>query len=306
MSRRRGTPSTAAVLAWLGVVATILSIVGFFVSDLPALLGGNAKPGSEQDVSGTLVALEREKLQAEFQLTQIALENQQAANQSTQAAIDQQRANLQATLDEVEAGQADLVATSNAIAALTATADAADAQATEAAQNATATANFLAQLTPTGTPIPTATPPPAVVIDHRSIEVADVGLRGGNLLFAMRVGQPIPDEPQEGLSYIWALDTDRDPETGLALEDIGVDKRVVVTYAEGAWLGTVGIVQPDGTLGETFRFLDIEINGPNLVATLNPDELGLPTSFDWSARVELGDQTFSPFFPESGHASLEL
>jgi hypothetical protein len=255
-------------------------------------------------VAATLIALDRERLQAEFQLTQIALENQQAANQNTQAAIDRQQADFQATLDAAEAEQADLVATSNAIAALTATADAADAQATGVAQNATATANFLAQLTPTNTPVPTATPQPAVVTDHRSIEVADVGLRGGNLLFAMRVGQSIPDEPQEGLAYIWALDTDRDAETGLTVEDIGVDKRVIVTYTEGAWLGTVGIVQPDGTLGETFRFLDIEINGPNLVATLNPDELGLPTSFDWSARVELGEQTFSPFYPEGGHESL--
>jgi hypothetical protein len=248
--------------------------------------------------------LEREKLLAELQLTQIALEDQQAANQSTQAALDQQQGNFQATLDTAAAEQANLVATSNAVAALTATADAANAQATLAAQDATATANFLAQLTPTNTPVPTATPLPPPATGHRSLQVADVGISDGSLLFALRAAQPIPGEPQAELAYIWALDTDRDPETGLPLEDIGVDKQVAVTFESGAWLGTVAIVQADGTLGETFRFLDIDINGPNLIVSLNPDELGLPLSFDWAARVESAGQVYSPF-PESGHLTLE-
>jgi hypothetical protein len=292
------------LIAWLGVIGTVLGIVGFLISDLPRLLGGEATPAPDHNVSGTLAVLEREKFLAELQLTQIALDDQRAANQSTQAALDQQQVSFQATLDAAAAEQANLVATSNAVAALTATADAANAQATQAAQDATATANFLAQLTPTNTPVPTATPLPPPATGHRSIEVADVGVSDGSLLFAMRTAQPIPDEPQAGLAYIWALDTDRDPETGLALEDIGVDKRVTVTFESGAWLGTVGIVQADGTLGETFRFLDIEINGTNLIVRLDPDELGLPLSFDWAARVEAGGQVFSPF-PESGHLTLE-
>ena len=32
-------------------------------------------------------------------------------------------------------------------------------------------------------------------------------------------------------------------------------------------------------------------------------ELGLPTAFDWTARVEVGGEVYSPF-PESGHLSL--
>lgn len=303
MSRRARPPSLGAILAWLGVIGTILGIIGFVVSDLPALTGGDSDL-SNADIANTLVALEGEKLRAELQLTQFALEEQQSANQATQQAIAQEQANLQATLDVAGTQQAGVVATSNARAALTATADAANAQATEVSQNATATANFLAQLTPTPTLIPTDTPPPAPVGDYRSIQVADVSVSGGSLIFAMRVAQPIPDQPPDGLAYIWSLDTDRNPETGLPLADIGVDKRVVVGFDDGAWLGTVGIVQPDGTLGETFRFLDIEVNGPNLFAALDPVELGLPGAFDWSARVELGDDVFSPF-PETGHASLE-
>lgn len=305
MSRRPKSPSIGTVLAWLGVVGTVLGILGFFVSDLPALLGRDAAAGGGEDVSSTLVALQREKLEAEIQLTQFALQEQQAANQSTQEAVAQQQAALQATFGAAETQQANAIATSNAVAALTSTADAANAQATQVAEDATATANALAQLEPTSTPLPTATPAPEVVADHRSIEVADVVLRGGDLVFAMRVGQPIPDAPPEGLSYIWAVDTDRDPETGLKVEDIGVDKRVIVAFTDGLPLGLVGIVQEDGTLGETFRFSDIEVNGPNLVATVNSGELALPTTFDWSARVELGDTTYSPFFPATGHQTLQ-
>jgi hypothetical protein len=251
--------------------------------------------------------LEHEKFEAETQLTRIAVENLQAANQSTQQALDQQQANLQATLDAAEAQQADAIATSNAIAAMTSTADAANAQATQQAEALTATANFLAQLTPTSTPLPTATPIPEVVADHRSIQDASVTQSGGALVFHMRVGHPIPETPEEGLAYIWALDTDLNPETGISLEDIGVDQWVKVTYTEGQPLGSVVNIGEDGTPGEQpQRFLDIDTSDNNLSVTIvNPGKMGLPTVFYWSARVELGDQTFTPFYPPSSHETFQ-
>ena len=77
-SRRRRPPSAATVLAWLGVIGTILGILGFFISDLPSVFGIDTTPPSGSDIAATVIALERDKLQAEFQLTQIALDNQQA------------------------------------------------------------------------------------------------------------------------------------------------------------------------------------------------------------------------------------
>lgn len=306
MSRRVRGPSAGTVLAWLGVIGTILGILGFFISDLPTLFGGEAATPSSSDVVNTLVALERAKVDAEFQLTQIALDHLQAANQSTQQAIAQQQANVQATIDAAETQQADAIATSNAISAMTSTVDAANALGTQQAESMTATANALAQLAPTSTPTPTVTPAPEFVADHRSIQSASVSPGNGGLVFEMRVGHPIPDAPEEGLTYIWALDTDLNAETGAPLEDIGVDARVLVTFTGGVPLGSVVTVAEDGTTGEPLRFSDINSSGNNLGATLaNAAELGLPTTFFWSARVEVGDQTFQPFFPATGHETFQ-
>ena len=106
MGRRRVIPSGATILAWLGVIGTLLGIIGFFVSDLPGLLGGNQNQGlSEQDIVSTLSALQDDKERAELQLTAIAVANQQAANLSTQQAIAQQQAEFQATVDAIRAEQ---------------------------------------------------------------------------------------------------------------------------------------------------------------------------------------------------------
>lgn len=300
MSSRRKGPSIGTIIAILGLISTVFGIIGVGLVDL---LGGD-DVATESEIVTTLIALERDKLSAEFQLTGFALEAQQAANVSTQQAVAEQGAIIQATVNAAQAEQDALLATQNAVSAQTATVDAANAIATQVALDAEATANFLAQLTPTPTITPTATPPPAIVGDHRLIDRALVGFSDKELLFVVRTAQPIPKEPQEGLSYVWALDTDHDSETGVKLEDIGVDSRVTVTFAEGAWLGEVVSVKQDGTLGETFFFFEIDVDGPNLVATLDPKKLGLESTFDWIARVQIGEQTFQPFFPDSGHATL--
>jgi hypothetical protein len=304
MEIRRRLPNATTILAWLGVIGTILGIIGFFISDLPGLFGNQPEGLSEEQIIATLVALQDDKERAELQLTQIALENLRAANQATQQAINQQQADFQATLDAIQAEQEAVVATGNAVAAMTATADAANAAATQVAQDITATADFLAQITPTVTPTPTPTPTPEPVVDHRSLVAAAVQPTGeGTLQFAVQAAQPIPEEPQEGLAYVWSLDTDRDPETGLELQDIGVDVRLAVRFKDGAWIGRATVIQPDGTPGETFLFLDVTLDGALLVATLDPVELGLPLSFDWIARAELGGEAYS-FWPADGHNTL--
>ncbi|GAB4481384.1 MAG: hypothetical protein Kow00124_29100 [Anaerolineae bacterium] len=314
-------PSGGTILAWLGVIGTVLGIVGFFVSDLPGLFGGRGQGLSEEQVIATLAALQEGKQAAELQLTRIALDQLSAANQATQQAVAQQEAAIQGTLAAVRAEQDSFVATRNAIAALTATRAAQDATATaaadviatataQAAQDATATANWVAQITPTPTPTPTSaptptpTPTPELVSDHRLLAAADVSIgRDGLLVFSVRTAQPIPNLPADGLSYVWSLDTDRSPATGLALQDIGVDVRVAARFENGAWVGTVTTVGPEGPTGDPFLFLDISVSGTNLSATLDPAEVGLPTTFDWVARAELAGAAYS-FMPVEGHATL--
>lgn len=304
-----------SAIFWLGLVGTILGIVSFLAADLPQIFGGGDDSGlSEADIVATLAALQADKERAELQLTGIALENAQAANQATEQAIQQQQADFQATLDAIRTEQEAAVATNNAIVALTATANAGNMTATAGAAAATETAAAAAAATeaaeaqitptatpaPTDTPIPTLTPTPAIVADYRLIlDAAIAALGQGQIVFSLTAGQPIPVDGAEGLAYVWSLDTDFNPETGLGVKEIGADARVTIGYAEEQWYGLVTPIAPDGTLGEPFIFVDIEIDGVVLTATLNHNNTGLPLNFDWVVRAETSGEAYS-FFPESG------
>ena len=298
---RISTGTILAVLAGLGtligVVSGILGIVGFF--------GVSAAPAhglTDEQIVATLSALQNDKDRAELQLTQYAIQGQAAANDATKAAIDKQQANFQATLDAVNAQQDAFVATQNYFSGLTATADTVNAASTQTALDAGATQAAIAQVTQTPTPLPTATPPPAVVADYRSLTGADVRVSGKSVTFSVSTAETIPDAPQ-GVSYVWLLDTDRDPATGQSVQDIGVDLRVAIRYDNGAWIGTVRTIAADGSQGDPLFFVNIKFNGSNASASLDADQLGLPPSFDWLARSE-GETEVYPFFPESGHLSL--
>lgn len=305
MGLRDKLPPVGTILAWLGVLGTILGIIGFFIDDLPGVVGGQPEGLTEAEIVGTLSALQDNAQAAEFQLTQIFLQNQQANNQATQNAFAQQQADFQATVDAVRAEQEVVVNTQNAIAAMTAAVEAeqatANAAATQVAEAATATANWLAQITPTPTPLPTTTPIPAPVADYRSLVAASVAPGSeGRLEFTVQTEATIPENPPDGLTYVWSLDTDRNPETGLGVNDIGVDIRVAARYEDETWVGSVRSVQEDGTLNEPSYFLSIEPQGNVLVATLSPQDLLIPPFFNWVARAELGGEAYS-FVPEDGH-----
>lgn len=301
-------PSGATIVAWLGIIGTLMGIVSFFILDLPNIIGGGGGGGgsmSEASVIGTLAALQDEKNQAQLQLTQIAVANQQVANQQTQTALDQQVALFQATLDAARAAQDQVVATQNAVVAASATADAevqaANATATQVVLDQGATAAAIAQVTPTPTDSPTNTPEPEIVTDFRSISEASVALLGSDIEFFAQTASPVPDG-QAGLAYVWLLDTDRDPTTGYTVQDIGVDLRAEITFESGAWVGVVRTIQPDGTVGDAFLFFsDVDVNGPRVGGLV--EAAGLAGGFDWVARSELGNETYS-FFPASGHLTF--
>jgi hypothetical protein len=159
----------------------------------------------------------------------------------------------------------------------------------------------LAQITPTPTPSPTVTPTPAPVADYRSLVGASIGPSDqGRLEFVVQTEAAIPENPPDGLMYVWSLDTDRSAETGLGVNDIGVDLRVAARYEDETWVGSVRSVAEDGTLAEPSYFLSIEPQGDRLVATLSPQELSIPPFFNWVARTELGGEAYS-FLPEDGH-----
>lgn len=305
----------ARVLAILTVIATITGILGFLIGDL-GLLGRAQTSVSDASTEGTLVALQQARIDLEIQLTQIALNDQVAANVASQTALAQQAGSLGATLGAVGTQQAAVIATSNAAAAMTATANAIqegqDAIATQQAVDATATALFMEQITPTATPTytPTPLPPPTaapeVAGDHRSVIAADVfQADDGELHFTIRTAVAVPEPPPDGLAYRWGLDTDYDPATGMAQNDIGVDMTVRVYYLDGAWLGTVRRLNAQGEETDTFRFAGVSVSGQDVVARLLPAEVGLPTSFNWVAQALMRDETYSPV-PETGHNVFSL
>jgi hypothetical protein len=293
-----------AILGAIFAVITVLgTLIGFYL-DVNDLVGGGGSGGlTEEQIVGTISALQGDKDRAELQLTQIALADQAAANSSTQQAISALEGNVQATIAAIQAMQDAAIATRNAESAMTATQDAANAAATQLALDATATAQFLAEITPTPTDTPTITPTPEPVADYRQIVAAAVSASGSTLVFSAETAQPVPKEPGNNLAYIWALDTDRDSATGAGLQDIGVDVRVSVRFDGGAWIGRATPLQPDGTAGESYFFTDFKINGRQVEATLNAADLGLPFSFDWVIRAETEGENYS-VFPASGHFSL--
>ena len=304
---RSKIPSPGTLIAWLGVLGTIFGLVTFVLLDLPEIFGKEGGDDlTQEEIIATIGALQNDKGNAELQLTEIALAQQQAANQETQQAIDRQQANVQATFDAIGTQQAVFVATQNAIAAasataqaevlaVTATQDAINVAATQTAENATATANFLAQITPTPTPEPTATPTPVPSSDHRLLVDSSIEMVDGLLEFALETARPIPNKPNDGLTYVWLLDIDRDIKTGLEFRELGIDVRVAVSYTDKTWVGRIRRVLPDGSLGEPQFFTEFSISGQKLFATIKPGEFGLPSSFDWFTRVEINDTIYSSF-----------
>jgi hypothetical protein len=305
--RSRG-PSWGSILAVMGVIATILGVITGLISLAQfagqTVGGTNSANLSDQSVVATLGALQAAKDRAELQLTQYALAEQQSANQSTLNAINVVQANFQATVDAVNGKQDAFVSTQNAISGLTATADAAHAIGTQVALNAGATNAAVAQVTPTPTALPTSTPTPAPVADYRSLTGADVrGINDKKMDFSVQTAEAIPDQPPPGLAYAWLLDSDHNPATGLPVQDIGIDVRVTARFENGAWVGTLRPVQTDGSEGQALFFLDIRVNGNNLVADLDPSQMNLPASFDWVVRAQSDQETYQ-LFPPSGHFSL--
>jgi hypothetical protein len=314
MRARGRIPSGATVVAWLGTIATLLGIVSFFILDLPNILGGGGGSGgnlSQDSIIATMAALQGEKQDAQFQLTQIAVANAQAANLATQQALATRAAEFEAALAAVRATQDAFAATQNAIAASTAAADAAtatgNAVGTQAVLDVTATAAFIAQIpteAPTNTPLPTDTPVPPPVTDHRTVTVADLRANNDGLLeLGLQVAQPIPDPPPGELAYVWLLDTDQDPTTGLSVQDIGAELRIAAQVENGQWVGTVRAILPDGALGDPLYISDISVSGIDVSMLLNPSHFDLPGFFTWVVRAEDNSVGYS-LFPEAGHLTF--
>lgn len=307
-NRKRGLPTWATILAWLGIIGTILGVITGVISLVQfaqQTLSPQTSGADQQNVFATLAALQVASDRQGLQLTQYALDAQNAANQSTANAVAAQAAAVQGTLGALQAQQDAVVGTQNANAALTAS-----AQAASQAAAATATQNYLdtgatnaalSQIAPTNTPQPTSTPTPAPVADYRSLTAADAQpTADGKIAFSVQTAQGIPDQPPVGLSYVWMLDTDHNPATGLPVQDIGVDMKIVVRFDNGAWVGSARAVLVDGSEGTPLAFTDITVSGNSLVATLDPGQLGLPTSFDWVVRAQSDQETY-PLIPASSH-----
>jgi hypothetical protein len=122
--------------------------------------------------------------------------------------------------------------------------------------------------------------------------------------FSVQTAEAIPSPPPQGLAYVWQLDTDFSPATGLPVQDIGVDSVVTARYDNGVWVGTLRSVQTDGTLGEAFLFVNIDVSANTLTATLDPTQLKLPSNFDWIAHAQSDQETY-PLLPSTGHFSLK-
>lgn len=306
--RRPGLPTWATVLAWLGIIGTILGVITGIISLIQfgqqAISGPPTSSADQGHVFETLAALQVASDRQGLQLTQYALQGQQAANESTSNAINAQSANVQGTMGALQAQQDAVVATQHANALLEAASQAAAATATQSYLDAGATNAALSQIAPTATALPSVTPTPAPVADYRSLTGASIQIQpDGRLAFSVQTAQDIPAQPPTGVAYVWMLDTDHNPATGLPVQDVGVDMRITVRFANGAWLGTVNSVLVDGSLGPESVFTDVVVAGNSLTATLDPTQFSLQPSFDWMAQAQSDQETY-PLLPATSHFTL--
>ena len=307
--KKAGLPTWAGILAFLGIVGTILGVItgviALFQFGQQALGGPPTVNANQQNVYATLAAVQIANNQLVLQLTQNALAVEEAANQATSNAILARSGTIEAQRAALQTRHDSLVATQHANAALTATGQAAvqaaAATATQNVLNTGATNAAISQVTPTSTALPTATATPAPVADYRSLTAATAASQpDGRVSLSIQAAQPIPPQPPVGLAYVWMLDTDRNPSTGLAVQDIGVDLMVTARFDNGAWLGTVNAVLADGTKGTDQVFTDIQVTDNTLTVTLDPTQFNFQPSFDWLARSQSDQETY-PLLPATGH-----
>lgn len=306
--KKAGLPTWAGILAFLGIVGTILGVITGVIALVQfgqQALGPTAGPGDQAHVYETLAALQVASDRQGLQLTQYFLDGQNAANQGTANAIAAQAASVQGTLSAIQASQDAVVGTQNAIGAMTATGQAASqaaaATATQNYLNTGATNAALSQIPPTNTPQPTPTATPAPVADYRSLTSASAAAQpDGHVAFAVQAAQDIPPQPPQGLAYAWMLDTDNNPATGLAVQDIGVDMILTVRYDNGAWLGSGNAVLVDGSKGTPIVFTDINVTGNTLTATVDPTLFNIGSGFAWVARAQSDQETY-PILPATSH-----
>lgn len=307
--RRPGLPAWATILAWLGIIGTILGVITGIISLIQfgqqAISGPPTSSADQQHVYETLAAVQVANAQLGVQLTQYALAGQQSANDATAKANNALVANVQGTMGALQAQQDALIATANANSALEAASQAAAATATQTYLDAGATNAALSQIAPTATELPTSTPVPAPVADYRSLTGAAIQLQpDGRISFSVQTAQDIPAAPPTGVAYVWMLDTDHNPTTGLPVQDIGVDMKVTVRFANGAWLGSVRAVLVDGSEGSELVFTDIQTAANGLSATLDPAQFALQASFDWVAQSQSDQETY-PLLPATSHFTLQ-
>lgn len=309
--RKRGLPTWAGVLAFLGIIGTILGVITGVIALVQfgqGILNPAASPADQGHVYETLAALQVASDRQSLQLTQFFLEGQNAANQGTSNAVAAQAANVQGTLSAYQAQQDAVVGTQNAIVGQTAT-----SQAAEQAAAGTATQNYLdtgatnaalSQIAPTNTPQPTPTDTPAPVADYRSLTNASAASQpDGHISLSVQAAQDIPPQAPTGLAYVWMLDTDHNPATGLAVQDIGVDLKITARFDNGAWLGTVSAILVDGSEGPGQVFTDVTVAGNTLTVTIDPSQYNIQPSFDWLSRAQSDQETY-PLIPASGHLSF--
>jgi hypothetical protein len=287
----------------LGVITGVISVIQYAQDAFGG--GGQDLSADQQRIYETLAAVQVANGQLSVQLTQYALAGVQSANEATANAINAQAASVQGTMGALQAKEDSLVATSNAQSAMTAAAEAVNSTATQAYLDAGATNAALSQIAPTPTDLPTATPVPEVVSDYRSLlDAAAQTSADGRIELSVQTAQNIPEDPPTGLQYVWMLDTDRNPGTGLPVQDIGVDMTMTVRFDNGAWLGTGRALLVDGAEGAPIVFTNITVEGNRLIATIDPTRFGLVGQFDWVARAQ-SDNEIYPLLPEASHFTIQ-
>lgn len=117
-------------------------------------------------------------------------------------------------------------------------------------------------------------------LDVVGAAIAQVGPE--SLQLSMRLREPVPlnPGPGSGVTYIWRLDTDRNPQTGQPGSRVGSEYNVRVAFHQGEWGGHVDNLRPNAPGGGQCA---VFVSGASVTLRLSLNQIGGAAAFNWDA-----------------------
>jgi len=128
-----------------------------------------------------------------------------------------------------------------------------------------------------------------------SIDVINESEAG--FVFQMILEEEPPETVEEGISYVWTFDIDRDVSTGYPYyNDIGSDFHTRISYHDGRWYGKIDSINYPTEVEEP----DFSMNGNILQIEIPKEDIEYVDGFYLVAHVSYS-QTYPSGYPSTGH-----